>query len=409
MVKKIFFILFAFGLSTSFYANSFREKSSPESSKIKFKDRLIGLDIKNSPLTQVFLEIESQIEKKFIYLPDQEIYKSKVSLNISKAPLQDVLDKLEQLVALKFKVTENGILVKEKSKSETKSLQQVRIQGKVLDEQSLPIPGATLMLTSENRGTATDFDGNFSMSLNTSDLPVELKVTFVGYKTRYIPVTEAVNNLQIILEASTESLNEVVITGQGADVRKKRLSTSVVTINEDELNKISAQRIDQKLSAELPNAQINLTGGQAGATSIIRARGVNSAFLSSTPIIYLDGVRMDNLNTQMQLGGTSQGSAISALADIPMDNIEKIEYINGGAATTLYGSDAANGVIQIFTKKGGKLGTSLTLEAESGVETPTNDYLYFDRTDDLLFRNGFYLRVVLEIALEYRSTIKTRI
>ncbi|MCL6220361.1 TonB-dependent receptor domain-containing protein [Zunongwangia pacifica] len=390
MVRKLFLILFAFSLSVNFYANSFRKKLSPDITKIRIKDQLIGLDLKDSPLTQVFVEIESQIEKKFIYLPDQEIYRSKVSLKISDAPLQDVLQRLEKLVALKFKVTENGILVKEKSTSGTTSLQQVRIQGKVLDEKALPIPGATVMLTSENRGTATDFEGNFNLSLNASDLPVELKVTFVGYKTKYIPITKAVNDLQIILGASTESLNEVVITGQGADVRKKRLSTSVVTINEDELNKISAQRIDQKLSAELPNAQINLTGGQAGATSIIRARGVNSAFLSSTPIIYLDGVRMDNLNTKMQLGGTSQGAAISALADIPMDNIEKIEYINGGAATTLYGSDAANGVIQIFTKKGGKLGTSLTLQAESGVETPTNDYLYFDRTKDLLFRNGFY-------------------
>lgn len=397
MVKNILFILFAFGLYTNFYASNCRKNLSPEVTKIKAKDQFIGLNIKNKPLTQVFLEIESQIEKKFIYLPDQQIYQSKVSLNISDAPLKEVLEKLEHLVALKFKVTENGILVKGRPKSEIKNLEQVSIQGKIIDEQSLPIPGATVILTSEKKGTVTDFDGNFNFTLNANDLPVELKVTFVGYKTKYVSVTEAVNNLQIILQASAESLNEVVITGQGADVRKKRLSTSVVTIDEDELNKISAQRIDQKLSAALPNAQINLTGGQAGATSIIRARGVNSAFLSSTPIIYLDGVRMDNLNTQMQLGGTSQGAAISALADIPMDNIEKIEYINGGAATTLYGSDAANGVIQIFTKKGGKLGTNLTLEAQSGVETPTNDFLHFDRTQDLLFRNGTYQKYRLNL------------
>ncbi|MDN3595167.1 TonB-dependent receptor domain-containing protein [Zunongwangia endophytica] len=385
-------------LSINVYPNTIGDLKKSYLNSVKPERNLIVLDLKDSPLNAVFTEIESQIDKKFIYLPDHQIFKSKVSLAFKEVALEEVLKRIEKLVDLKFRITENGILVKEANNSSAASLQQVNIEGTVIDEQSLPVPGATVMLISEKRGTATDFDGNFSISLRDSNFPIELKVTYVGYKTKYVPVTEAMDDLQIVLEASAESLNEVVITGQGADVRKKRLATSVVTIDEEKLNKISAQRIDQKLSAELPNAQINLTGGQAGATSIIRARGVNSAFLSSTPIIYLDGVRMDNLNTQMQLGGTSQGSAISALADIPMDNIEKIEYINGGAATTLYGSDAANGVIQIFTKKGGKLGTNLTVAVESGVETPTNDYLHFDQTDDLLFRNGVYQKYRLNLS-----------
>ncbi len=394
MRKKIFLIFVSICLNSNFYASSLRAEVNINIDNLK--ENLIHLNINNKPLSQVFLEIESQIDRRFIYLPDYQIYNSKVSLSIKNASLSQVLEVLEKLVDLKFKITENGILVRDDLKQKNVE-QKVSIEGRVIDEQSVPIPGASIMLITENRGTATDFDGNFQLTVEKSNFPLELKVSFVGYKTQYIPVIEENNRLEVILETSSESLNEVVITGQGADVRKKRLSTSVVTIDEEELNKISSQRIDQKLAAQLPNAQINLTGGQAGATSIIRARGVNSAFLSSTPIIYLDGVRLDNLNTQMELGGTSQGAAVSALADIPMDNIEKIEYINGGAATTLYGSDAANGVIQIFTKKGGKLGTNLTIEAESGVETPTNDYLYFDRTKDLLFRESLYQKYRLNL------------
>jgi outer membrane receptor for ferrienterochelin and colicin len=116
-----------------------------------------------------------------------------------------------------------------------------------------------------------------------------------------------------------------------------------------------------------------------------------SAFVNSTPIIYVDGVRMDNLNTVAAIGGGSaQGAAISSISDIPMDNIERIEYINGGAATTLYGSDAANGVLQIFTKKGGNGRTAVTLETQMGLEKSTNDFLHFKRTKDLLFKDGFY-------------------
>src|SRR5690606_832943 len=101
-----------------------------------------------------------------------------------------------------------------------------------------------------------------------------------------------------------------VVTGQGAGINKKRISSKVEVIKAKDLENIPSQRIDQLLSTKLPNAQINLTGGQAGASSLIRVRGVNSAFLSSTPIFYIDGVRMDNLNTRSALGGgSSQGAA----------------------------------------------------------------------------------------------------
>ena len=365
--------------------------------RINDNSQEIHLKLENTPLDKVFSLIEKQIDKKFIYQSDLKVYDTSISIETQEASLETILEILRSKVNLDFKILDRGILVRKKDKGIEASFQEGIIQGTVLDENAISIPGATVMIVGTNRGTVTDFDGNFKLDVKETSYPLELKVTFMGYRTTFLEVDQPQSGLHIIMEASSESLNEIVITGQGADVRKKRLATNVVSIGEEELGKISSQRIDQKLAAELPNAQINLTGGQAGATSIIRSRGVNSAFLSSTPIIYLDGVRMDNLNTQMQLGGTSQGAAISAIADIPMDNIEKIEYINGGAATTLYGSDAANGVIQIFTKKGGKRGTNLTLEAQSGVETPTNDFLYFDRTEDLLFKNGLYQKYRLNL------------
>lgn len=216
-------------------------------------------------------------------------------------------------------------------------------------------------------------------------------------KRRNVNRIYSFNTVQDTVKPKEQAIEGVIITGQGSAISKKRISTKVTTIDGEDLDKLPGQRIDNILATQLPNAQINLTGGQAGSTSLIRARGVNSAFLNSTPIIYLDGVRLDNLNTRSALGGQAQGSSMSAIADIPMDNIEKIEYVNGGAATTLYGSDAANGVIQIFTKKGGKRGTNYSLSTETGIETPTNDFLHFKRTKDLLFENGFYQKYRLNI------------
>lgn len=213
-----------------------------------------------------------------------------------------------------------------------------------------------------------------------------------GYHKSYVVKKDGQKNSMLIrLVQKTNQLDEVVVTGQGAAIAKKRLSTIVTTIKSSDLENIPSSRFDQLLQSKLPNAQIRLTGGQSGATSIVRSRGVNSAFLNSMPIVYVDGVRMDNLNTAASIGGGStQGAAISSIADIPMDNIDRVEYVNGGAASTLYGSDAANGVIQIFTKKGSKSGTSITVDAQLGIEKSTNDFLYFNRTKDLLFEDGLY-------------------
>jgi outer membrane receptor for ferrienterochelin and colicin len=194
-------------------------------------------------------------------------------------------------------------------------------------------------------------------------------------------------------------LHEVVVTGQGAEIEKRRLSSNVVSIGSEELKNYNHARIDQLLQNALPNVQITLSNGQPGATSLFKARGLSSAFSNSTPVIYVDGVRIDNLNTGAALnivegyygvfvGTTGQTAASGAIGDVPLENIDHIEYVSGGAATTLYGSDAANGVIQIFTKKGGAK-QSVFFETELGAETANDQYYHFKRTADLLHQTGF--------------------
>jgi outer membrane receptor for ferrienterochelin and colicin len=201
------------------------------------------------------------------------------------------------------------------------------------------------------------------------------------------------------IEQDTFNLNEVVVTGQGAEIEKRRLSSNVVSIGSKELENYNHNRIDQLLQNALPNVQITLSNGQPGATSLFKARGLSSAFSNSTPVIYVDGVRIDNLNTGAALnivegyygvfvGTTGQTAASGAISDIPLENIDHIEYVSGGAATTLYGSDAANGVIQIFTKKGATK-QSVFFETELGAETANAQYYHFKRTADLLHQTGF--------------------
>lgn len=275
-----------------------------------------------------------------------------------------------------------------------------QVRGTVTDRSGSPLPGVTVTASNtEGRqaaSTATDDKGLFSLNggLRAGE-QYTIRFTLIGYEPheeRNFLVRQGDNNSILVrLNEQASSLDEIVVTGQGMDISKRRLSTSVTSISGQDLEKYPATRIDQLLQAKLPNAQIKLTGGQAGATSIIRGRGVVSAFVNSTPVFYVDGVRMDNLNTASTIGGGStQGSGVSSIADIPLDNIDRIEYINGGAATTIYGSDAANGVIQIFTKKGGEERTSVSLEATVGSESATNDFNHFQRTKELLYQSGLF-------------------
>ena len=200
------------------------------------------------------------------------------------------------------------------------------------------------------------------------------------------------------------SLNEVVVTGQGAQIQRRRLSSTFVKVQAKDLSPVTSGRLDVALQDALPAVQFSVTTSQPGATSIIRSRGLSSAFANSTPVIYVDGVRMDNTNTDIYAAASHHGysaepystsdlpmgqtAATGSIGDIPLDNIDHIEYVPGGAATTLYGSDAANGVIQIFTRKGGDGRFHAFFSTQFGLDEANSQYYYFKRTKDLLNQTG---------------------
>ncbi|WP_353116736.1 TonB-dependent receptor [Myroides odoratus] len=356
------------------------------------KTSKLKLTQNQATLKQVFDQIEAQTQQHFVYIAADIPVSKSYEFTTEYDSLETLLHYIEAKAQVSFQAQGNQILVKPNTQVQERILE---FKGKVVDQDGLPIIGANVRDKDNEFIAVTDIDGQFTLTVTKA--PITLSFSFMGYKTKDLSFSKNNLNILVKLEEDNQMLSEIVVTGQGADVQKKRLANNVTVIKASELEKIPAQRVDQLLATKLPNAQINLTGGQAGSTSLIRSRGVNSAFLSSTPIIYVDGVRLDNNNTRAALGGSAQGASMSSIADIPMDNIEKIEFINGGAATTLYGSDAANGVIQIFTKKRGMPGTYVNVFTEMGVETPTTDFLYFDRTKDLLFENGFYQKYRLNL------------
>ncbi len=268
--------------------------------------------------------------------------------------------------------------------------QQGAINGHVTDATTgETLPGVNLRLADTSLGAATDLDGAY----NIANIPAgtyTLVATFIGYKTYRESVTVGASPLTVDIELREDlvGLDEVVVTGQGGGIENRRLSTTVTTISPKQLDRVSNLPLDAILQTSLPNATVRFSSGLPGTSSIIRARGIVSANANTTPVIYIDGVRVDNNNGRSALEISTGGNESSSIADIPVENIERIEFIPGGAATTLYGSDAANGVLQIFTKPGVQGRSSFTFETTQGVSVANQDFLRFKATGDLLYRAG---------------------
>jgi len=264
------------------------------------------------------------------------------------------------------------------------------ISGKVTDSKTGEgLPGAQIMIKGTNRGAASDPEGSYTIR---GVLPGKYTVfaRFIGHFTQETEVevqsqTPATLNFQ--LRQSVLQLGEIVVTGTGAGVQKRELTTPVATLSAQEIQSAPVQSIDQLLQGRIPGATINLSTGMPGTGSLVRARGVTSVVASETPVIYVDGVRVDR-NSNFGLG--SGGPRSSSLNDILVGDIDRVEFIKGGAAATLYGSEAASGVLQIFTKKGKAGPPQWTFRVEQGYNQAYDQFIIEDFTKNNVLEDGYH-------------------
>jgi len=250
------------------------------------------------------------------------------------------------------------------------------VQGLVVDAASMrPLSNVQILVAGTGIGQLTNSAGRYVL-LNVPAGEYTVQATLIGYDeaTQTVTVTAGQTATADIQMSSTAiSLNEIVVTGVGAETTRRALGTSVEVLAAEDFELAPVQSVDQLLQGRVAGASVNATSAQPGTGSLINFRGVSSVFGAQTPVIYVDGVRVDN--SQSTAAGTG-GEQSSALADILVSDIERIEVTKGGAASTLFGSDAATGVIQIFTKKGTPGAPRITARVERGIEMPELKYIF---------------------------------
>ena len=231
--------------------------------------------------------------------------------------------------------------------------QNASYSGQVVDEDGYPVIGATVVVKGSNplMGAVTDVDGKFSFTNVPSNLKT-LQVSYVGMTTQTVA---AGRNIKVTLTADSKTLDDVVVTALGITRSKKSLGYAQQEVKADMLAAAAPASITSALTGKVAGTQINTFGGTVGASSRISIRGNSSLSADQQPLIVVDGVPINN---SVNRSGDNAYNGIdygSGLNDINVEDIESIDVLKGGAAA-LYGMRAANGVILITTKNGGKQG-----------------------------------------------------
>ena len=238
--------------------------------------------------------------------------------------------------------------------------QAATINGRITSDAGAPINGANVIIQQLNIGTTTGTDGNYSLvvpATQASGQQVLLTARFIGFAalSREIRLTPGVQTQNFTLKADPFRLEEMVVTGVAEATSAKKLTFSVARVDGEQLSQVPASSPVAALAGKVSGARIAVGTGNPGSEPTIRLRGsTNLSIGGSAPLILVDGVITK-----------------SSLSDIDANDIESIEVLKGAAAASFYGSDAANGVVNITTKRGRSVPdgtTSLTVRSEYGTQ-----------------------------------------
>lgn len=302
------------------------------------QDTRLSLDLADVTIEEVLDQIENQSE--FYFLFNQKLVETsrKVDARYEDESIQIILEEMFDGTTVGVTVMDRQILLSPDMNSipETKAVKQqqgIEINGNVSDANGDVLPGVNVWVKGENKGTISDLEGNFTLTVENRDAVIEF--SYVGYLSQEIVVAEQ-TFLSIKLIEDIHNIDEVVVVGYGTQ-KKVNLTGAIDVISGDELSNRPAENMGQLLQGTSPNLNIGVSreGGEPGAGQSWSIRGLGTLSGSSAPLILVDGIEMDinMLNPQ---------------------SVESVSVLKDAAASAIYGARAPFGVILITTKKGGK-------------------------------------------------------
>jgi len=290
----------------------------------------VTISFQNASLGQIFKEIRKQTGYKFFYTEEQLAGTHNVSATFAGTPLLKVLEQCFQEQPVAYSILKNTVVIRrKKAESKSEAPAQVRITGTVTDATTgKPLPGVSIQVKGTSTGVATNEQGSFALTV--SDGAV-LVISYLGYLKKEITVNGQ-TVINVSLEISNESLDQVVVVGYGTQSKAKVIG-AVSQVAGKDVNNRAVPQLSQALTGQVPGVTIIQRTGQPGANgSSIQIRGIGSFGGSPDALILVDGIPVSNLN------------------NIDPNDVESISVLKDASAAAIYGARAANGVILVTTK-----------------------------------------------------------
>jgi TonB-dependent starch-binding outer membrane protein SusC len=323
-----------------FFLNLIHASPTNAQGSLDIRQVFINLTLEDASLERTFEEISSQSGFTFIY--DQKLAQDAplVHLQAANTTMEEVLLQLSASHGLSFRQVDEKISVRASSRRSIRQpiLVEVTITGNVVDPNGEPIPGVTVSVPGTSLGTATDIDGNYSITVPEGS---QLVFSFIGFETQTIEIGDR-SIINVTMAEDVSSLDEVVVVGYGTQ-RKSDLTGAISSVGKEALQERPITNVVQALQGNAAGVHVS-TNMRPGEIPAVRIRGNRSINASNDPLYVIDGIPMIS-----QLGVNS-----FSLNDLNPNDIESVEILKDASATAIYGSRGANGVILVTTKKGQK-------------------------------------------------------
>ncbi len=341
----------------------------------------LTINEKDAPISRVFRAIKKQTGYNFVYFDSDIQAAQRVTVQVHDRPLEDVLQICLNNQPVTYKIVNRTIILSRKANASFRqgaAADSVKgdITGRLLTQAGEPVWGASIFVKGTSRGTQSNEQGRFQLA-DVRQGSV-LVITFVGYATQELKahfnndgsvqlsstdVSASRTNegyLAIIMKPSARQMDEVLVVPYGTQSRAS-YTGSAVTVKSEQLEDRSRPSFQQSLQGNVAGMQVMESTGQPGAAPTVRLRGISSFSGINTPLYVVDGVPM--LTQEITTLATSSNSG----AGINPNDIESITVLKDASAASIYGSQGANGVILITTKKGAAGRTNISASANYGI------------------------------------------
>ncbi|MCD0470550.1 TonB-dependent receptor [Flavobacterium sp. JAS] len=354
-LKRIVFLVLALLAIQSGYSKT----NFPEDSKLKNKTE-------KATLVSIFSKLSKQTDYKFSYgqaiIADNTVY----TVDLSDDSVTLILNDLSKKANFNYNINGKLVLIQKTEAPKTisrKAIDRIKVKGKIVDENKVPIPGASITETSSSNSVVSDFDGVFEITVGEGKT---IDVSYVGYKKKTVAVQSGFMTIQ--LEPDTAELNEVLVVGYGKQ-SKKDVTGAVTQLEAANFRQGVNISPDNLLQGKVAGVRVVSTSGEPGAGVNVTIRGVGSIRSGSTPLFVVDGMPLSNddvspTGTNVGFGGSTAKNPLNFLNT---SDIESITVLKDASAAAIYGARGSNGVVLITTKKGSKGEGTLSFDSYMGV------------------------------------------